>query len=184
MTTSIKITFSFLFALSLFTLQQCAPPEAPPPVIYDGPLREGTKVEMYYNEKGAMKMKMKADKVREFQSGDRDFPEGVYVEFYNEKGRVESTLKANEAYYFKADDQWRGRGDVVIKNLEKRDQLNTEELFWKPGTKRISTDKFVTIRQGRDVIYGRGLDAAQDLSDYTIIKPEGEFEVDEDEENR
>lgn len=170
----------FLISLVSSLIISCGAPEAPPAVNYDGPLTEGENVEMFYTEKGVMKMKMNAKKVREFQSGDREFPEGIYLEFYSETGVVTSTLRANDAYYFKADDQWRGRGDVEVKNLEKSDQLNTEELFWKPGTKRIFTEKFVTIKQGRDVMYGTGLDAAQDLSQYSIKNPEGEFEVDEE----
>ena len=67
-----------------------------------------------------------------------------------------------------------------VKNIEKKQQLNTEELFWTPNTKKIFTEKFVTIRLENDeILYGTGLDAAQDLSTYTITKPEGEFDVKE-----
>ena len=90
-----------------------------------------------------------------------------------------STLRANTAFYFKTEEKWRGRGKVEVKNIAKNEQLNTEELFWKQDTKRIFTEKFVTIKQQTEVIYGTGLEAAQDLSDYTILKPEGEFEVKE-----
>ena len=62
-------------------------------------------------------------------------------------------------------------------NLEKNQQLHTEELFWAPATRKIFTGKFVTIKLEREVIYGTGLDAAQDLSTYTIKKPEGDFEI-------
>jgi LPS export ABC transporter protein LptC len=166
-------------ALALLAMPGCTPQEAAKPALYDGPLSEARDIELFYNEKSVLKMKLVAKKVLEFQSGDREFPEGIYLEFYNENGTVTSTLRANDAYYFKKDDQWRGRGNVEVKNIEKNDQLNTEELFWKPSTKRIFTEKFVTIRQSRDVIYGTGLDAAQDLSEYTLKSPEGEFEVEE-----
>lgn len=166
------------FALML--LASCGPTETSKPTLYEGPASEAFDVETFYNEKSAMKLKMIAKRVLEHQNGDREFPEGLYLEFYDETGAITSTLRANEAYYFKADDQWRGRGKVEVKNIEKGDQLNSEELFWKPGTKRIFTEKFVTIRQGRDVIYGTGLDAAQDLSEYTLKNPEGEFEVTEE----
>ena len=86
-----------------------------------------------------------------------------------------STLKANQAYFFKEENKWRGRGNVEVKNIEKQQQLNTEELFWKPDTKKIFTDKFVTIKLESEVIYGIGLDAAQDLSYYTIKDPKGEI---------
>jgi LPS export ABC transporter protein LptC len=142
-------------------------------------MTEGEDVQLLYVEKEALKLKVIAKRIQEFASGDREFPEGLYMEFYDETGKVGSTLKANHAFYFKKDDQWRGRGNVEVKNMEKDEQLNTEELFWKPNTKRIFTDKFVTIRQQRDIIYGTGLDAAQDLSDYRIFNVEGELDINE-----
>lgn len=170
----------FLLFLFCSLIIGCGAPEAPPPVNYDGPLTEGENVEMFYTEKGVMKMKMNAKKVREFQSGDREFPEGIYLEFYDENGKITSTLRANYAYYYKADDKWKGQGNVQVKNIEKDDQLNTEELFWKPDTKRIFTEKFFTIRQKGDLIYGTNLDAAQDLSNYTFKNPEADFLVEEE----
>lgn len=124
-------------------------------------------------------MKVIAAMVYEFENGDREFPKGLYIEFYNEFGKLESTLRANEAKFFKKENQWRGRGKVEVKNIEKNEQLNTEELFWKPAEEKIFTEKFVTIRQQGDVIYGEGLEAKQDMSDYIIKKPVGEFEVEE-----
>ena len=155
----------------------CTPQETAKPVAYTGPMREVENVEMLYTEKQTLKVKLKAKKIFEFQNGDREFPEGLYLEFYDETGKLTSTLQANTAFFFKTELKWRGRGKVEVKNLDKNEQLNTEELFWKQDTKRIFTDKFVTIKQQTEVIYGTGLEAAQDLSDYTILKPEGEFEV-------
>jgi LPS export ABC transporter protein LptC len=117
--------------------------------------------------------------MNQFQNDDREFPKGIYLEFYDPDGHLESTLRANEAFYFKKENQWRGRGKVEVKNIEKNEQLNTEELFWKPDKEKIFTEKFVTIRQQSDVIYGQGLEAKQDMSDYVIKKPEGEFAVED-----
>ena len=169
----------FLFASILLFTISCSQQEAAKPIIYGGPLREIENVDMLYTEKQTLKVKLLAKKVLEFQNSDREFPEGLYLEFYDEKGALSSTLQANTAFYFKAQNKWRGRGKVVVKNMAKGEELNTEELFWRPDKKRIFTDKFVTIRQQTEVLYGTGLDAAQDLSDYTITKPEGEIEVKE-----
>ncbi len=157
----------------------CSQQETAKPTEYAGPMREMENVEMLYTEQQTIKVKLKAKKIFEFLNGDREFPEGLYLEFYNEAGVLTSTLQANTAFFFKAEEKWRGRGKVEVKNLAKGEQLNTEELFWKRDTKRIFTDKFVTIKQDTEVLYGTGLEAAQDLSDYTILKPEGEFEVKE-----
>lgn len=157
----------------------CGKAEPQEQLEYTGPLSEAEKVELYYSENDKVKVKMTADVMYEFKSGDREFPKGIYLEFYNEFGKLQSTLRANDAYFFKQENQWRGRGNVEVKNVEKNEQLNTEELFWKPAEEKIFTDKFVTIRQKGDVIYGTGLTAKQDLSDYEIQKVEGEIEVEE-----
>jgi len=166
---------SILFLMSL--LSACTGKQAGEPVEYRGPLREAIDVDMLYAEKDRIKVKMKAKRILEFKNGDREFPEGVYLEFYDITGKLTSSLKANQAYYFKKEDQWRGRGNVEVKNMEKHQQLFTEELFWVPIKKKIFTEKFVTIKMESEVIYGTGLDAVQDLSTYTIKKPEGDFEI-------
>jgi len=161
----------------------CDRKENPNPVNYSGPMREAENVTMLYAEKDVLKMRMTGKRVLEFENGDREFPEGLLLEFFDETGKLTSTLVANHAFFFKREYQWRGRGHVEVKNLETQEQLNTEELYWKPDTKRIFTEQFVTIREVGDVIYGKGLDAAQDLSDYTIRKPAGEFEASDDPED-
>ncbi|MDL5045967.1 LPS export ABC transporter periplasmic protein LptC [Oscillatoria amoena NRMC-F 0135] len=157
----------------------CSGNEATQPLLYEGPMREAENVELYYSEEQVVKVKMLADVVYEFPNGDREFPKGINLQFFNEAGKLSSTLRANHAYYFKTDDQWRARGKVEVVNLEKNEQLNTEELFWRPTKEEIFTESFVTIRMQSEVIYGEGLEAKQDMSSYTIKKPQGEFTIEE-----
>jgi LPS export ABC transporter protein LptC len=164
---------------AVFFLSACEKTETAKPQIYDGPISEAENVEMLYSKDEKVTVKIKAKRASEFQSGDRHFPEGLFIEFYEEDGSVKSTLSANTAYYYKSENKWKGLGKVEVRNLDKQEQLNTEELFWFPATKKINTDKFVTIRNGAEVIYGTGLDALQDMSEYKILKPEGEFTIDE-----
>lgn len=146
---------------------------------YEGPLQEMSNMELYRSEDGIISTKLETPLLQEFTNGDREFPEGLYIEFYDEEGILTNTLKANEAKYFKEEDHWRGRGDVVIRNVANEQQLNTEELFWKPSEERFYSDKFVKITLPDQVLYGKGLEAKQDFSEYTILKPEGEFYIDE-----
>lgn len=157
----------------------CGKQEIKEPREYTGPLREVENIEMFYTENERVKVKMQAPVLYEFENEDKEFPKGIAMEFYTEDGQLESTLKANHAYYFKDQKLWRGRGKVEVKNIQKNEQLNTEELFWKQPDQTIYTEEFVTIRQQGDVIYGKGLNAKQDLSEYTITKPYGDFDVDE-----
>jgi len=171
----IRLTFIILSFLAI----GCTQTDLKEPVEYTGPLREVENIELYNSEGEKVKSKLTADLVYEFANGDREFPKGVYIEMYNEFGGLQSTLRANYARYIKQEDHWRGQGKVEVKNIEKNEQLNTEELFWNPKTKKIFTSKFVTIKVQGDVIYGTGLDAMQDLSDYQITNPKGTIEVEE-----
>lgn len=172
------MTRCLLFFVGLIVFA-CNGSDTKEPLEYKGPLSEFEDVEMYYSENNQVKVKMTAELLYEFESGDREFPNGVYMEFFDETGNMESTLRANHAFYFKKDDLWRGRGDVEVKNLLKNEQLNTEELFWRPKEKKIFNDKFVTIKRQGDVLYGEGMEANEDMTDYLIKKPGADFEVQE-----
>jgi LPS export ABC transporter protein LptC len=167
-TAAIRLLFIPGVFISSVTFISCDSTEATQPVEYTGPLSEAENVELYYSETDRVKIKMTADLVYEFKNGDREFPKGIYLEFFNDAGRLESTLRANHAFFFKSENKWRGQGKVEVKNLEKNEQLTTEELFWKPTEERIFTDKFVTIKEASDVVAGTGLEAKQDLSSYEL----------------
>lgn len=171
------VRFSVLIGLTL--LAACSNVENKEPLEYTGPLSEAENVEVFFSEKEHVKIRMTADVAYEFLNGDREFPKGVFIEMYDITGKITSTLRANHAYFFKSEEHWRGRGNVELKNMEKQQQLNTEELFWKPKDQKVYTDKFVTIRQDGDVLYGQGLTANEDLSDYVITHPSGDMEIEE-----
>ena len=173
-------TLSFLFLLLFFS--SCEKPEEIAQIQeYQGPFKEGEDVELYYTELTRVRTKVIASVVWEYQDGNREFPEGIFIEFYDEAGKVTSDLRADKAYYTKAENLWRGVGDVQVRNVEKGQQLNTEELFWKPDQEKIFTEKFVRITEGDQVLYGTGLEAKQDFSSWFIKNVEGEFYLNEEE---
>jgi LPS export ABC transporter protein LptC len=146
---------------------------------YNGPLQEAENIVMFYSETADLKVKLEAAKLLEYENGDREFPEGIYMEFFDETGSISSTLKADEAFYFKEKDLWRGRGNVVVKSYANDEQLDTEELFWEPPREEIYTDKVVIMTQGPDIMRGKGMRAAQDFSWYTWGNPEGVISIQE-----
>ena len=167
-----RLFFFFIFVFFGFTKT-----DFKEPLEYTGPVQEVEDLELYNSENERIKSKVTAALAYEFANGDREFPKGIHIEMYNEFGRLQSTVRANYAKFIKAEGHYLGQGKVELKNVETNEQLNTEELYYNPKTKKIFTTKFVTIRQQGDVIYGTGLDAMSDLSDYVITNPEGTIEV-------
>ncbi len=145
------------------------------PVTYKGPLREVHNLEMLFSDSARLKIHMKAPLQLEQTNGDQHFPKGVYIEFYDEKGVKSTTLKANKGIRYAKTTLYNVRGNVIVRNLQKGETLNTEELSWKPETKKIFTEKFVTITTAEEVLTGMGLDAMQDMTHYRIRNPKGIF---------
>ena len=64
------------------------------------------------------------------------------------------------------------RDKVEVVNT-KNETLSTEELIWNNKTRRITSDKFVKIQTADEIIYGDGLDANEDMTNYRIKKISG-----------
>lgn len=150
-------------------------------VKYTGPLIENKDVVTLYSDSAKLLVKLQAPLQQEFENGDGVFPKGLYVEFYEKPGQMTSTLKANYAKQDRNKDLYLAKGNVVVKNLQKQEMLETEELYWNKNKQEIYTDKFVKITTAEEVITGKGLRANQDFSRYSITKVTGTFSLKEEE---
>lgn len=138
---------------------------------YTGPLFESDDVEIILSDSTVVKVIMSGKKQLQHQNGDIEFPEGIKVVFYDRFGETISELTAQHGFKSADENVYRGRGDVYVKNLKKKETLSTEELFWNPETEQIYTDKFVTIETDEELILAEGMKAPQDFSTYELIKP-------------
>lgn len=142
---------------------------------YTGPVGEVENAIIYYSDSAQVKMRMETPRLLEFGNGDSEYPEGLFLEFFDKDGKPTSTLEADYCYYTKKEDLYKATGNVIIKNIEKGDRLDTEELYWNKKDEEVFTDKFVRIEQGGDLLLGDGLKAKQDFSSYNIINLKGKL---------
>ena len=146
---------------------------------YNGPIMELQDVLTYYSDSAKVKLKLEAPKEYQYENGDREFPDGLHLEFYDTNGKVTSTLKANYCYFTKKDNLWKATGNVIIKGYTNNEQLDTEELFWNQREEKIFTDKFVRIEKNGEIHMGEGLTAKQDFSEYKILHSRGTITLDD-----
>lgn len=107
------------------------------------------------------------------------FEKGVYLEKFDSIFQVEASIKADTAYFFNKEELWKLMGNVHIQNL-KGEQFDTELLYWDQRAQRIYSDEFIRIEQPDRIITGHGFESNQQMTVYTIRKPEGIFYVDEE----
>jgi len=147
--------------------------------IYEGPSIEMDNIDMQISDSTILKVRLLAKKQLIFDDDNREFPDGILLEFYNDFGLLTSKLIAQKGYYYAKEDYYQAEGNVIMINLFNRDELSTELLNWVPKEEKIYTDNFVTIKTEGEVHTGEGLEASQDFDEYTILKPSGTITLDE-----
>lgn len=138
--------------------------------MYEGPRFESSDVRIVLSDSSVVKMVMSGRRQLEHQNGDLEFPEGIKLVFYNRLGQKTSELTALKGYKNADENLFRVEGDVVVVNLEKKETLSTEELYWNPENKTIYTDKFVTVKTPDQLLFAEGMTANQDFSSYEFRK--------------
>ncbi len=151
------------------------------PIVYDGPVRTLENVEILHSDSALIKARVLAPLILMHQNTDRELPDGMFITFLNPDGSTAATLKSDYAFYFSEEERWLAQGNVVVDNIANQETLKTEELYWEPKTGDVYTEKFVKIESPGEVITGTGLKAKQDFSMWTLDKPEGIFELEDEE---
>ncbi|MBT8219493.1 MAG: LPS export ABC transporter periplasmic protein LptC [Bacteroidia bacterium] len=112
----------------------------------------------------------------EFNNNRQEFTEGVHVKFLNEDGSMNGTLEAEYAIRYEAKQGVIVQNNVVWSSIDGK-RLESEELIWDEKNKKIHTQKLVRIVTPTENVYGYGLEADQDFSNWRILAPLGDLSV-------
>ena len=149
--------------------------------IYNGPIMKMANINTMMTDSGKLTLRLRAPDQLQFKNGNKSWPSGLILEYYSTPERPAFTFRSNLADFNAKGNLYKGEGNVIVKNLETGDQLNTELLFWSPKEEKFYTDNFVTIISEGEVHTGKGLSANQDFSSYKILEPAGTIQIEEDE---
>ena len=138
----------------------------------------GTDIEMLYSTEAKVRARLLAPQMKRYDIKQSyiEFDKGLILYFYDDSLKQTSRLTAN---YGRVDE---GSNDMFVRDkveviTVKNETLNTEELVWNNKTRRITSDKFVKIQTADEIIYGDGLDANEDLTNYKIKKIRGNIKL-------
>jgi LPS export ABC transporter protein LptC len=146
------------------------------------PNQSAKNIEILYSDSAKVKMKIFAPVLHRFSDEKEpyvEFPDGITVYFYTAQKEVESSLKSNYAIFYEIPDIWEAKEDVVVVNRD-GDVINTELLIWERKKELLHSDKFVKITTKDEILYGEGFEADQNFTNYTIHKPTGVINLNED----
>lgn len=147
------------------------------------PMLETRDVETLISDSGVIRYRITAPLWQIFDRTNPphwSFEEGVYLENFDDQDQVYASVKADTAYYYEKKSLWELRGNVFIQNLQ-GEEFSCEQIFWNQETQKVYSDKFIRIVQTDRIITGHGFESNQQMTVYTIRRPEGIFYVDQQE---
>jgi LPS export ABC transporter protein LptC len=110
------------------------------------------------------------------------FPSGFRVVFYDslQPGKIRTEITAEYGLDDESNRRMEAKRNVIVINHLKGEKLNTERLVWDKNTKKVYSDKFVTITTPDKIIYGEGMESDEKFERWTIKKPRGEMYINEE----
>jgi LPS export ABC transporter protein LptC len=141
-----------------------------------GGIDVGKDVAIYISNDGKLGAKLTAPLMNRYlvdSSKMIEFPISIHVDFYKDSNQIESQLSAKYAKYKEAENIVFLKEDVIIFNTL-GDTLWCKEMYWDQNTGKFYTEKDVVVKQHNPLakIYGKGLEANQNLTDIRIFKPQ------------
>jgi len=178
-----KFLFNFFLSLLLSLLLSCendlsdinkvsSPKEAS--------VETGKDIEVLYSSQGKVKARMQAPSLLRHRDKNpySELPDGLKIIFFDDSLKQESKLTARYGVTYEKSHEMIVRDSVVVVNV-KGEKLETEELIWNDQTEKITSNKFVKIQTADEIIYGDGLEANSDLTNYKIKKIRGTIKLKE-----
>lgn len=131
------------------------------------PSQESWDSKIIITDNGILKAIVYADHIQVFDESQETLLEGVKIHFFDEDEKKTSQLTSKRG---RVDDNTQNMWaiDSVVALNDSGTVLKTDELMWVNKTRKISTDKFVTITTDEEKIEGYGFVSDQGLDSYTI----------------
>lgn len=141
-----------------------------------GAPEERTKnLELIYSDSGQAKIYLTASLAESYYKPiyTIKFKDGVKVRFFNPDGTIKTILTAKYGEILQNEGKMIARDSVIMQNVNKRQQMETEELIWNQSTQAITSNKQVLVKTQDGRFYGDGIVTTSDFTKYEFIKPRG-----------
>ena len=135
------------------------------------------------SDSGFMQAKLTAPIIHntEGDSAILEFPKGFIAYLYDKNGHRTSKIRGDYGIRYEKKELLFAQDSVVVQNLETKETLYTETLYWNQKEKKIYTRNFVKITSPDKVIYGDSLSANETFSQRVIHGMRATLEIDEEE---
>jgi LPS export ABC transporter protein LptC len=132
---------------------------------------------------GSLSMRAEAPRMQRFETDTSTleiFPEGFTVYAYTAEGMLETVITADVARHradkrFKDNESWQAFGNVIVKNVIKQEQMETDTLYWNKEKNEIYTDCYVKMYSPSGFMQGYGMHSDDRARTAIIHRPFDSF---------
>jgi LPS export ABC transporter protein LptC len=159
--------------------EKLRPPTAAEQGLSEKPTQESWNSRVVFSDSGFVKAVLNATHIMLFEKKKTTvLDSGLIVDFYNMDKTHSSRLTADRGLVHDATKDLEAFGHVVFVS-DSGTVVHTEYLKWDNGTRKLRSDKFVTVNSPRDKLQGYGFEADQNLRNYVIFKVSGQAQFDD-----
>lgn len=152
-------------------------------VIDSLPLETAYDIEMKYSDSGKIQAHLEGPLMTRLDEESEiiEFPEGFKITFFGSDTVAQSEITARYGIIYQKENRMEAKNNVVVKNIQKSEMLETEHLIWDRNARTIYSDVFIKITKPDQVLFGDGLKSDQNFESYEILNPTGELSIYPDE---
>lgn len=139
---------------------------------------------MVYSDSGFARVELSASLAETFHVPEHItfLKDSLRVNFFSTKGEIISTLTARYGEINYTRDFLTVKDSVRLYNYKKKQTVQTEILYWNQKDSSIYTPSKVIVSSPKGYVTGKGFKTKQDFSRYEIMKPQGNIELDKENE--
>ena len=148
----------------------------------DDPLMTAKSIDVLFSDSGKIQAHLTSPFLKKFSGEDpcTEFPDGFHVTIFDSIGRPSTSITGRYGKNREAARIMEARGNVVVRNLIKNKQMETEHLTWDQNRHLIFSAGKVKITEPSKILFGDGIQANESFSWYRIINPTGQMMVRKD----
>ena len=121
------------------------------------------------SDSGKIKWKLTAPSASKYTSKGLVVLEAPTIRFFDERGLLRTTLTSDHGELYQKSQDMLAYGNVVVVSVD-GDVLEADSLYWVDAEEKITSNSFVTLKRGEDVLTGYGLECDYNLSSVNILR--------------
>ena len=147
-----------------------------------GPAMSAKNIEVLFSDSGKIEAKLNSVLLDKYEGPDpyMEFTKGFNLWIYDSAGRVESSITGNYGKQNELSRIMLAKGNVIVRNELKNQQINTEELTWDENKRLIYSDVKVKVTTPDKILFADGLKANEAFTWYEFSNPRGQMTVKKD----